>query len=295
MNAFKNYHPAVNFLYFAAVIIFSMVLMHPLCLTISLAAAFSYSIMLGGKQAARLDFFCLVPMILISALINPVFSHNGVTILCYLPDGNPLTLESILYGAAAGAMLVTVICWFSCYNKVMTSDKFIYLFGRAIPALSLILSMVLRFVPRFTAQLKTISRAQKCVGRDISQGNVIQRAKNGIMIISIMVTWALENSIETADSMKSRGYGLPNRSAFSVFTLENRDKMAILYILTLSAYLIIGAVNGGMYIAYFPYMQSVGANTYAASLFAAYLLLCAMSVIFEFCEVMKWRAIKSRI
>ena len=35
-----------------------------------------------------------------------------------------------------------------------------------------------------------------------------------ITILSIMVTWCLENAIETADSMKSRGCGLPGRSAF---------------------------------------------------------------------------------
>ena len=294
MSEFKEYHPAVNFAYFTAVIIFSMVFMHPMCLAISIISSFVYSIMLGGKKAAKFDFFCLVPMMIIAALINPAFSHEGVTILCYLPNGNPLTLESILYGAAAGAMLVTVICWFSCYNKIMTSDKFIYLFGRAIPALSLILSMSLRFVPRFISQLKIIARAQKCIGRDMSQGSIIKRAKNGITIISIMITWALENSIETADSMKSRGYGLPGRSAFSIFTLEGRDKAALAYILSLAVYLIIGVLSDGMYFTYFPYIQSVGQNVYAVSLFAAYLMLCAMPIAIELLEVRKWNAIKSK-
>ena len=294
MNEFKNYHPAVNFMYFTAVIIFSMVFAHPICLVIALLSAFSYSIILGRKRAARLGFLCFIPMILVSALVNPMFSHGGVTILCYLPSGNPLTLESILYGAAAGAMLVTIICWFSCYSKVMTSDKFIYLFGRVIPALSLVLSMVLRFAPRFMTQLKTVAGAQKCIGRDVSQGNIIKRAKNGITIISIMITWALENSIETADSMKSRGYGLPGRSAFAIFTFENRDKAAIMYILALAAYLIVGTVRDGMYFAYFPYVQYAG-GAYTVSLFMAYLLLCTMPMAIEFWEVRKWNAIKSRI
>lgn len=61
-------------------------------------------------------------------------------------------------------MMVTVITWFSCCNVVMTSDKFVYLFGKLIPALSLILSMTLRFVPRFTAQIKVVTQAQRCVG-----------------------------------------------------------------------------------------------------------------------------------
>ena len=78
------------------------------------------------------------PLLLFSAVLNPLFNHEGATILTYLPDGNPLTLESMLYGVSAAAMMVTVILWFSCYNSVMTSDKFLYLFGRVIPALSLL-------------------------------------------------------------------------------------------------------------------------------------------------------------
>ena len=46
-----------------------------------------------------------------------------------------------------------------------------------------------------------------------ASGSLLQRLKNAITILSIMVTWALENAIETADSMKSRGYGLPGRTA----------------------------------------------------------------------------------
>ena len=71
----------------------------------------------------------MLPLLLLTALINPAFNHEGQTILTYLSNGNPITLESIVYGVAAAAMLVAVICWFSCYNSVMTSDKFVYLFG----------------------------------------------------------------------------------------------------------------------------------------------------------------------
>ena len=83
-----------------------------------------------------------------------------------------------------------------------------YLFGRVIPALSLVLSMTLRFVPLFRRQLEVVRQAQFCIGRDASCGSVWQRVRRAVTIFSIMVTWALENAIETADSMKSRGYGL---------------------------------------------------------------------------------------
>src|SRR5690606_15261610 len=110
----------------------------------------------------------MLPMLLFMAALNPLFNHQGVTILFYLErSGNPVTLESILYGISSAIMFVTVIMWFSCYNKVMTSDKFIYLFGRIMPKLSLLLSMTLRFVPRYIEKIREISYAQKCVGRDI--------------------------------------------------------------------------------------------------------------------------------
>jgi energy-coupling factor transport system permease protein len=187
----------------------------------------------------------MLPMFLFAAPINPAFNHEGGTILTYLPGGNPLTLESITYGIAAAAMLISVIAWFSCYNAVMTSDKFVYLFGRVIPALSLVLSMTLRFVPKFKAQVRVVSDAQRCIGRDVTSGGVLDRVKNGLTILSIMVTWSLENAIETADSMKSRGYGLPGRTAFSIYRFDRRDRAALIWLLLCGAYIIAGALLKG--------------------------------------------------
>ena len=158
MSEFKTYHPIVNFVYFVFVIGFSCFFMHPVCLCISLASGFTYSVMLKGRKAIKTNLIYMLPMLLLMALINPAFNHEGVTIIEYLPSGNPLTLESIIYGLCAAIMIVSVICHFSCYNEVMTSDKFIYLFGKIIPAMSLIISMTLRFVPKFASQLKVVTK-----------------------------------------------------------------------------------------------------------------------------------------
>ena len=294
-DTFSTYHPAVNFLYFTLVLLFSMFFMHPACLGISLLCAFCYSVYLNGKKALRFNVKYMLPMLIVTALINPAFNHEGGTILTYLRDGNPLTLESITYGIAAAVMLITVICWFSCYNAVMTSDKFVYLFGRVIPALSLILSMTLRFVPRFKAQLKVVSNAQRCIGRDVSNGSLLQRAKHGIRILSVMVTWALENAIETADSMKSRGYGLPGRTAFSIYRFDRRDKNAMLFLLFCGGYIISGAFMDGLYWRYFPTMKGVGLMPYPVSLYFCYFALCLAPVVINIKEDRKWKAMQSKI
>lgn len=291
MNEFKTYHPVVNFAYFTAVIIFSMFFMHPVCLCISIMCSFVYSIKIHGSKAVKFNFGFMIPMLIIAALANPAFNHEGVTILTYLPSGNPLTLESIMYGLAAAVMIVTVICWFSCYNAIMTSDKFIYLFGKIIPSLSLILSMTLRFVPKFKNQIKIVSNSQRCIGRDVSNGSIIERIKHGMTILSIMVTWSLENAIDTADSMKSRGYGLKGRSAFSIFKFDKRDRMALVYILVLGIYVIVGNILGAMYFRYFPSVKHMEISVYSVSVFCGYFLLCIMPVIIEIWEEHKWKTI----
>jgi energy-coupling factor transport system permease protein len=282
-------------IYFVVVLAFSMILMHPICLVISLLSAFSYALYLNGRKAWRFNLRYMLPLLILTALLNPAFNHRGMTILTYFKNGNPLTLESIVYGIAAALMLITVISWFSCFNAVMTSDKFVYLFGRIIPALSLILSMSLRLVPRYRAQIRVITDAQRCIGRDVSTGGLLRRARHGIRILSIMVTWALENAIETADSMKCRGYGLPKRTAFSIFRFDRRDLSALLFVLICGGYLTAGTVSGGLGFLYYPMLEGVRTGTYAISLFVCYCALCLMPLALNVREDRKWKSLRSNI
>ena len=288
-DAFSSYHPIINFLYFVLVLVFTMFFMHPVSLAISLLSAQAYSVSLNGTRAVRFSLMAILPMMLIAAVVNPIFNHEGATILTYLPSGNPLTLESMVYGVASAFLLAGVITWFSCYSAVMTSDKFVYLFGRIIPALSLVLSMTLRFVPKFQAQLKVVSEAQSCVGRDTANGSLLQRAQNGITILSILVTWSLENAIETADSMKSRGYGLPGRTAFSIYRFDGRDKLALLWLLFCGGYIILGWALGGLRWWYYPIISGELSGAFPIGLQLVYLALCLTPVIMNRMEVRKWK------
>ena len=167
----RGCHPAVSFSYFALVIACAMFFMHPLCLALSLLGAGCCAAQLVGGRGLRQRIAWLLPMALLAALVNPAFVHQGATILTYFPSGNPLTLESILYGCASGVLLAAVVLWFVCVTDVITSDKVVYLFGRIIPALSLLLSMTLRFVPQFTRRLRTVAQAQRRLGRDTGRGS----------------------------------------------------------------------------------------------------------------------------
>lgn len=290
-DTFSGFHPIVNFIYFALVFFFSMIFMHPLCLAVSLVSAVAYAVYLKGRKAVAFCVKFMLPTLLLAVIVNPAFNHAGQTIICYFHNGNPLTQESLVYGFAAGAMIATVLLWFYCYTEVMTSDKFVYLFGRIIPALSLVLSMTLRFVPKFKAQLDVVREAQYSVGHDTANGSLLKRTKNAITVLSVMITWSLENAIETADSMKSRGYGLPKRTAFSIYRFDSRDKAALMWISLCGIFVFSGALAGGLSWRYFPNIRG-SLSPMTICFILAYLALCLTPIIIDRREDRKWKSLK---
>jgi len=289
---FADQHPLVSFLFFGAVLLFATMLAHPAARAISLVTALAYTLQTEGKKKLRFVLCYCLPMLLLTAVINPAFNHEGVTILCYLPRGNPLTLESILCGVSNGCMLVTVMLWFVCFNRVVTSDKFVYLFGRVVPSLSLLLSMTLRFVPRFTAHLRTTAQLQKALGRDVQDGSLWQRTRAAVTVLSITVTWAMENAIETSDSMKSRGYGLKGRTAFSIYLLDERQRLLLLWLGFCIFCITMGVLASAFSFRFFPGIRGALLSRENLFFYLIYAALCFTPVLLNIGEERRWRSIR---
>lgn len=290
-DVLSDCHPLVSAAFFALVLGFSMTQMHPVCLAASLAGAAGYTAALGGGRALRRAARYALPTGLLAAVLNPLLSHRGMTILLYLPSGNPLTLESIVYGAAAAGMLAAVLLWFGCCTAVMTADKLLWLFGRAAPALSLVLSMTLRWVPRFGAQLRAAAEARRGLGQ--RGGRITRRIRGGAAVLSIVVTWALENALDTADSMRSRGYGLPGRTAFSIYRLSCRDRGMLAWLGFCGLYLLAGCLAGGLDWRYYPTLRGGAVTPLGVSFFLVDLALCLTPVFLNRQEARAWRRMKS--
>lgn len=291
-DLFSTYHPIVNFMYFFLCIGFTMVFMHPVMLVISLFCACAYGVCLNGKKTLVFSVKYMLPIILFTAIINPAFNHQGKTFLKYLPTGNVLTLESIVYGVASGLMLAAVLVWFTCFSGVISSDKFVYIFGRIIPALSLVLSMTVRLVPKFKRQLHEVCDAQRALGNDISSGSLWKRTKTAIAVFSVLITWALEDSIETADSMKSRGYGTKHRTAFSIYKWNRRDSRVLAYLVMLGGFVIISSVMGNLFWRYFPDIRGMTVQPFTVITYIAYAGICLTPVYIDAKEALYWRSLK---
>lgn len=288
-NIFSDYHPLVNFSYFTFVILFSCFLGHPVLLFISVVTSFLYSVKLNGKKAVKFSLLYLLPLLIFSAVINPLFNHEGATIITYFKNGNPLTLESMLYGVSQAFIIVSVIMWFSCFNSVITSDKFVYLFGRIIPSMSLILSMALRFVPETKRRFKEVKNAQAGLLMNERKG-IINKIKKFAKTLSVMVTWSLENAVDTADSMKSRGYGIKGRTSYSIYSFSRRDFISLFIIFFGGFYTLYGLIIKKISYSYFPYADSVFLDISGISFYLVYLLLCLFPLIIDIKEDYRWKS-----
>lgn len=290
---FMRLHPFVNVIYFIVLMLFTMFYQHPVLLGITGAAAFAYSIYMKGIKQLKRNLL-LVPMMFLLSFVNPLFNHRGATILFYL-NHNPITLESILYGFVAAAMIYDMIVLFSIFHEVMTSDKIICVLSKVMPIGALLFTMTLRFVPMYKAQLVKMRTAQKGIGHDSSQGNVLQKILNGVELVSGLITWALENALDTADSMKGRGFGLTGRTYYTSMKLTKLDLQVLIFEGFCTVCLLWGVVRKAFKVIYFPTIEWYGSGEIPVFFYFVFAAFAIFPIVLDAKEELTWNYWRQKI
>lgn len=286
-RALATYHPTVSFIYFFIVIGMSMIYMHPVFILISFVSAILYSYILNKERTKQTLKFTMT-MALFVVIANAMFVNRGLTVLFYFRH-NAVTLESISYGITSGFMMASVVIWFSCYNEIITSDKFLYIFGKTLPSIALMVSMTLRLIPKLIEQTKIISDSQKTVGLDYSEGTIKMKVKSSMRILSILVTWALEDAVSTADSMKARGYGIKGRTNFSIYRFIQRDMIMLGIIGFIGMFLFMGYTYGYGQLLFYPTIGKIGFDSLSIALYLSFFLITILPALLEIVEAYKWK------
>lgn len=291
MRMLEQYHPVVIAIYFLLVAGIAMFCMQPVLLGLSLFGALLYFCVQkdrpkGGHGGFVLLFFAV-------ALLNPVISHNGVTVLFVL-NHNPVTAEAFFYGLGMATMLLAVLYWFRIFTHIMTSDKLLCLFGGLSPKLALVLSMGLRYVPLFRQQIQKIHQAQTGLGL-YKEDNIIDRFRGGLRVFSVMVTWTLENGIITADSMAARGYGVGKRSHFSIFYFRKNDGLLLGCVALLFALTCVSLGRGALDFSYYPAIEWGQVTPWTYIGYISYGMLVLLPTFLEMGETIKWNYLQRKI
>ena len=291
MQTFNDFHPAALLAYFIAVSVITMFSMNPVLLLISLIGAILGCAVCGGI-GKRFGGFLIV-MLMLTTIINPLFSHDGTSIL-FILNGNPVTLEAVFYGVAMGLMLCAVLLWFRLFSAIMTSEKLQCVLGVFSPKTALLLSMTLRYVPLFVRQTARVAQTQRAMG--LTRADTVgEKLRNGCRIFSVMLTWGLENGIITANSMDARGYGTGHRTAFSRFRFRLRDAGLLLCTVTLTGILLHTMITGALFCTYYPAMELPRLTVGTIISYGAFAVLVLLPIITETEETLKWHCLRSKI
>ena len=272
---FEACHPAVNFIFFAAVLYGSATFRHPVFLTIAYICAFAYSVKRRGKRAVIFNL-CLLPLVVAFALYYSSYHHFGVTVLRKNFVDNNMTLESLVYGLVIGMRFATVCMWLEAMFQVVSSDKVVYLFGKVSPLLSLFLTILLRLIPRIGQEARRINLAQKGIGRGSNQGNLFRRFINCLRIFSMLITWMISALALESDSMRSRGSLLRGRTAFSIYRFDNRDRAFVIALFSCITMTAMGVILGASKMWYNPRIIWRPLNAIGVLTAIGYLTLCMM-------------------
>ena len=287
MRYFENLHPICILIYFVAVIGLTLVCFHPVMMVVSLMGAFSFLLRLKGGKGAGQQFRFVIPMFLLVAVANPLINHRGVTLLGMFLN-QWITLEAIAYGITAGLSLAALILWFGCYSEVMTSEKFLYLFGKIAPSSALLISMALQLVPKLNRQLTEIKESQEMLRP--AKKNFAGKLGTAIRHTSTLVGWSLEGAVEQTDSMKARGYGLKRRTTFHLFHFDSRDFRFLCGVLMLSGVCVIARAFGHGHMEFYPRMDAIITGESGLVLYILFGVLAFLPAILEGKEAFAWRS-----
>lgn len=293
MNNLSNCHPFVSAFYFLSVLLVTMFTTNPLLLIFALLGSIAFLISLVGSRELLKSSAFYIPLFLLIAITNPLFSHNGVTELFFV-NQNAVTLEAVLYGVDIAVMLISVLFWFRCFNDVMTNDKLLYLTGKISPKISLVFSSALRFIPLFKKQAKKIRQVQKTMGL-FSTDSFFEKVKSELIVFLSLVTWSLENAIDTGASMKSRGYGLKGRTHFSLYHFNITDIYMSAIIILCDAVVLTAFLNNKLNFEFYPEISTINSDFLTVFSIIVFGVLCFLPFILEVKEAFKWKYFKSKI
>ena len=285
---FKNFHPLTHIVYFSSVLYFSMISRNLVLLSIS----FLFALLSVTVMKKRSDILIYLSIFIIIALMNPFFSHNGRTVLFFF-SGQRFTLEAVIFGIGAALAIISAIYWFKLFGIVFGTDKLSWAVGSLSPKLGIVLTMAMRFVPLFKENAENIHNAQKSLGL-YDNNTFFGKVKTALNTFSALISLSIENAVETADTMRARGFRGGRKTSYYRFHMTKYDICAVTFIVLSDVFLAVLFAKGAAKFWYYPKIV-YKASYEAYLLYGFFALLCAVPIINEIKEDLRWKYLISKI
>lgn len=285
---FSSFHPAVIFVWFVCAITLVVIVQNPFWGATSTVAGAALYLMTRGRSGWTV-ILGMIPAFAALAVLNGFFNAQGITVL-FTYVGRPYTAQALAAGAQTAFMFVSIMLLFGSYNRIMTSDKLMYLFSGLAPFITLTLTLALRLVPDYMRKAQQISVARACIGKGMATGAFMDRVRSGADILGTLTAWALEAGIITADSMRSRGFVATGRKAthFAEYRFSIRDAMLLIMIFAFAAFVLVGILQGTVQMTFFPAIQAPSTSLLGILSLTAFAVLMFIPVTIDLWERVSW-------
>jgi energy-coupling factor transport system permease protein len=215
-----------------------------------------------SPQLLRAARTSVVPIVVLTVLVNTLVSRSGLTVFARLGDWGVLgqvnlTVEAVVYGLVFALRLIVVLL--ACLLVVCTADpdELLFAFRRVAPRSALSAALATRLIPVLAADARRLAEAQRCRPDGGAQG-----ARGRLAILGASVGGALERSLDVAAVLEMRGYGAGRRGVSSTRAPSRHDfafAAAAVSLLLVSA---IAAVSGAAPFHTYPLLHlSVGVDS----------------------------------
>ncbi len=194
-------------------LVLSMVLVlltrNPIYLSIILFSLFGLGAQIAKEKKQKFwliqNIRFLLTMMLISSLINSLFSHTGQTVLFRIPAdwfliGGPITLESLVFGLINGLIIGSLYLAFNILNLALSVGQLTHLIPAALRPIAMTVTITLTFFPSIQQRSREIKEAQ------FIRGNPLKKIKDWLPLLLPLLISSLENAVRLSESMTSRGF-----------------------------------------------------------------------------------------
>lgn len=277
--AFSMSHPAAPALYIVLTLGLTMFSMQPVLIALSLAGGLAYGFATRGAARTQGALRWQLPVILIIALVNPLFSASGSTELFRI-GVRAVYLESMVYGMCMGGLFVASVLWFEAAASMLEYDKVLALLGNAAPVIALMISMCMRLIPQFLRRGRTVLAVQDAI--DMPGRAPTDPVRSRLRASSVLMGWGMEDSLERADAMRSRGWGAASRrTTYARYRLARGDAAALVGLAVFGAAAVAVAWTATTQYSFYPQL-SVPAPWLGYVVYAAWMVLpCVLHAIDE--------------
>ncbi len=292
-TALSKAHPLTALIAIVGPMLITLFVSEPVVTVASLLGALLFCYSSPSTRLSLRECLFFAAMLILLTVSNPLFSDSGETLLLSF-RGLTVTAEALLYGANTAAAMVAVILWCRALTEALSSDRFVFLFGRLLPHSALVLTHALRLLPLFGRRAEELRDIASTSGRPAARG-ALGRLQSASRSFIALIGLSLEDSLTSAASMRARGYGSGRSTRYSAFKFGRSDLLLTVPSLMLFVTVLTGCALGLLNFEFYPTFSFPELGSPRLLCLSAFSLLSLLPFIFEIKEVLKWRFLLSRI